>query len=196
MKAVILGNGLSRKNTDYRKSFPDAHVYGCNGAYNEDIDFLVCVDIYMQHIIYESGYCKDNTCYFNEWTTLPTAIVGNLVAMLQYESEYELPLIYNPRKDKCVIRGTERAIYITHVEDEDKVIPIIDEDISSGSRALKIACQSGLYNEIYLLGFDGVGHDNIYINTKGYENSTPRNHWVEERNKIMKGYPNIRFVSI
>ena len=69
--AVILGNGESRIGVDYRKEYPDAFVYGCNGAYREEPDALICTDVYMQHLIYKTGYCKDHLCYFSEWDPIP-----------------------------------------------------------------------------------------------------------------------------
>lgn len=185
--AIILGNGESRQGVDYRKEYPDAVVYGCNGAYQEDVDRLVCVDIYMQHLIYESGYCKDNPCYFNQWDPLPKDVVKPIAQSMG------LPVIANTGTQAACVRGTEKFVYVTWVEDTDMVNSIPDVEISSGSRALQLACESNEFDKIILLGFDGVGANNIYINTPGYENSQPRSIWVEERLNIMKQYEDIIF---
>ena len=66
-------------------------------------------------------------------------------------------------------------------------------EVSSGSRALLTACESGQYKEIILLGFDGMNASNVYQNDEGYERSTPRNEWVQERQDIMDKFPNIKF---
>ena len=68
--------------------------------------------------------------------------------------------------------------------------------ISSGSRALLLACESGQFDEILLLGFDGMGATNIFQQDKGYERSTPRAEWIEERESIIRKYKNINIRSI
>jgi len=185
--AIILGNGDSRKDINYRKLWPDAVVYGCNGAYREDVDRLVCVDVYMQHLIYESGYCLDNECYFNQWDPLPKEVVNPIAQSMG------LPIITNDHTNKACVRGTDNFVYVTWVQEKDFVNNITDIEISSGSRALLIACETGEYDKIILLGFDGMSGSNIYINTSGYENSQPRNHWEQERKNIMDRFPNIKF---
>jgi hypothetical protein len=197
MVAIILGNGESRLGRNYRAEFPDAFVYGCNGAYKESPDALVCVDTYMQHLIYKSGYCKDNLCYFSEWAPIPSGAVEHIISALKGEG---LPVIQNTRDTKyglsrtqAVISGCTGANYVTWVDDEDMVIKIPEVDISSGGNALLHACESKRFNEIILLGFDGMSAENIYQNDEGYERSTPRNEWVQERNSIMEKYNHIKF---
>lgn len=187
---IILGNGESRMGVNYRKEYPDAFVYGCNGAYKEKPDALVCVDVYMQHIIYKSGYCKENLCYFSEWETLP----GDEGYMLA--KQLGKPVISNDREDRqtCVVSGSEDFTYVTWTDDEDMVRSMPEMPISSGSRALLRACESGWFNTIILLGFDGMGAENIYQNHEGYENSTPRAEWSRERNEIMAAHKGIMFV--
>lgn len=185
--AVILGNGESRKGIDYREEYPSAVVYGCNGAYREDVDRLVCVDIYMQHLIYESGYCKDNICYFNQWEPIDGMVVESIAQSIG------LPVKQNEPTENACVRGTEKRTYITWVK-EDKVVPIPDIEISSGSRALLLALESGEFDKVVLIGFDGVGANNIYKDTHGYENSIPRDHWVEERQNIMKQFKHIEVI--
>lgn len=185
--AIILGNGDSRKDIDYRKLWPDAVVYGCNGAYREDVDRLVCVDVYMQHLIYESGYCIHNWCYFNQWDPLPKEVVKPIA------QSFGLPIIANTGTNRACVRGTDKFVYVTWVEDYDEIRSIPDIEISSGSRALLLAAESGEYDKIILLGFDGITGSNIYINTSGYENSEPRSHWEQERKNIMDRFPDIEF---
>jgi len=38
-----------------------------------------------------------------------------------------------------------------------------------------------------------MGAENVYQNDEGYERSTPRNEWVQERNSIMEKYNHIKF---
>lgn len=186
--AVILGNGESRIGVDYRKEYPDAFVYGCNGAYREEPDALICTDVYMQHLIYKTGYCKDHLCYFSEWDPIPEEVVD------AYMSETFGTIIQNERTTKqAVISGNEDFTYITWTEDEDMVKSMPEIPISSGSRALLRACESGWFNRIIMLGFDGIGAENVYQNTEGYERSTPRSEWCRERNEIMTAHKDILY---
>ena len=186
--AVILGNGESRIGVDYRKEYPDAFVYGCNGAYREEPAALICTDVYMQHLIYKSGYCKDHLCYFSEWDPIPEEVVD------AYLKETFGQVIQNERTTKnAVVSGNEEYTYITWVEDKDMVKSMPEIQMSSGSRALLRACESGWFNTIILLGFDGLGAENVYQNTEGYERSTPRAEWSRERNEIMSAHKGILF---
>jgi hypothetical protein len=186
--AVILGNGESRIGVDYRKEYPDAFVYGCNGAYREEPDALICTDVYMQHLIYKSGYCKDHLCYFSEWDPIPEEVVD------AYLKETFGQVIQNERTTKnAVVSGNEEFTYITWVEDKDMVKSMPEIQMSSGSRALLRACESGWFNTIILLGFDGLGAENVYQYTEGYERSTPRAEWSRERNEIMSAHKGILF---
>ena len=197
MVALILGNGESRLGVNYREEYPGAFVYACNGAYKESPDALICSDIYMQHIIYKTGYCKDNLCYFSEWAPVPSGAAEHIIMALK---ENGLPVIEN-RKDttfgltrtQAVISGSVNANYVTWVDDKDMVKSIEQMEVSSGSRALLTACESGQYKEIVLLGFDGMNASNVYQNDEGYERSTPRNEWVQERQDIMNKFPDIKF---
>ena len=193
MVAIILGNGESRLGRNYRAEFPDAFVYGCNGAYKESPDALVCVDTYMQHLIYKSGYCKDNLCYFSEWDSMPSQVLDMMSGYFIYMNEQGDSDRVCRDSDECVISGNEDNTYVTWVDLPDKVVKIPEVELSSGGNALLHACQSTLYSNIYLLGFDGIGADNVYQNDEGYERSTPRNEWVEERKTIMEKYSHINF---
>ena len=197
MVALILGNGESRLGVNYREEYPGAFVYGCNGAYKESPDALICSDIYMQHIIYKTGYCKDNLCYFSEWAPVPSGAAEHIIMALK---ENGLPVIENAKdttygltRTQAVISGSANTNYVTWVDDKDMVKSIEQMEVSSGSRALLTACESGQYKEIILLGFDGMNASNVYQNDEGYERSTPRNEWVQERQDIMDKFPNIKF---
>jgi len=192
MKALILGNGESRKGFDYRKEYPNAFVYGCNGAYKEEPDALIVTDIAMQQIVYDTGYCKNHVCYFSQWNPIPGDLVENLIESL------DKPISQTSRgnRDLAVVNGDEKNTYITWIDDEDEVVSVEDVSISSGSRALLIACEDGRFDEIILIGFDGMGARNYYQDDPGYENSTPRDIWIKER-MIIKGlHSHIKFHEI
>tara|TARA_B100000902_G_scaffold188067_1_gene180026 strand:- start:957 stop:1544 length:588 start_codon:yes stop_codon:yes gene_type:complete len=185
-RAIILGNGESRKGFDYRKEYPDAFVYGCNGAYKENPDGLVCTDSYMQHIIYSTGYCREHTCYFSEWSPMPGEVARHI------GESFGNPIVENDNGDNefAQVAGSEKYTYITWTHIEDLVVSIPEVKVSSGSRALMLACEAG-YKEIYLIGFDGMGSNNVYQDDKGYERSTPRAEWVNERKLIKEKYKHI-----
>lgn len=194
-KAIVLGNGESRKSIlEYRKEYPDHFIYGCNGAYTESPDALVCTDSYMQHLIYKTDYPLKYTCYFSEWDPLPEDIAIGIIPT----AFGDLQRIENdkrPNKTKAQVAGSEKFIYITWVYDNDKVISIPEVKVSSGSRALMLACEAE-YEEILLIGFDGMGAKNKYQNDKGYERSTPRAEWVEERQRIIDKYKHIKIMEV
>lgn len=187
--ALVLGNGESRKGIDFRSEYPGTFVIGCNGAYKESPDALVCTDTYMQHIIYETGYCKDHFCLFTEWDPIPNYAVDAIAA------SFNKPIIRHNVVDSesAQVAGSEHYVYVTHTHPKDMVEPIPEKTMSSGSRAIEIACQMG-FSDIILLGFDGMGATNIYQHDKGYERSTPRAEWVEERNIIKNKFPNINII--
>ena len=126
MVALILGNGESRLGVNYREEYPGAFVYGCNGAYKESPDALICSDIYMQHIIYKTGYCKDNLCYFNECAPVPSGAAEHIIMALK---ENGLPVIENAKdttygltRTQAVISGSANTNYVTWVDDKDMVM--------------------------------------------------------------------------
>ena len=61
---IVMGNGESRKAISYE--LLNEHVtYGCNGIAREwTPSALVCIDNKMMHEIVDSGYPKNNKCYF------------------------------------------------------------------------------------------------------------------------------------
>ena len=183
MKCIILGNGNSRLGFDYREEYPGAFVIGCNGAFKESPDALVCNDVKMQHIIYKSGYCENNLCLFSQWEPLP-GYIGMLLA-----EQLGNPVVSNEKDDRtsCVVSGTKDTTYMTWTK-ADCVTSIPEIPMSSGSRALLYACESGQFDEIIMIGFDGVGAKNLYQDDEGYEDSFPLGEWVKERQEIMKKF--------
>lgn len=197
-QAIILGNGESRIGFDYREKYPNAFVYGCNGAYREEPDALIVTDVGMQPIVYDTGYCQDHLCYFPEWEPIPEEMAPILI-----ESMGNTHVVENTKgnRTQCVISGTsatevsQHTTYATWVDNDDCVVKIQDRMVSSGSHALLLACEAG-HEEIYLLGFDGVGAENIYRNTRGYERTQPRDRWVAEREQIKQQFPHITFYDL
>ena len=77
MKAIIYGNGKSRSEWDITQKFDDTVTWGCNRVFNDaKLDNIVAVDFHVQHLIYESGYAKNNKCWFGNWDIIPPNIDG------------------------------------------------------------------------------------------------------------------------
>lgn len=196
MNALILGNGVSRKGLEYRHK--DIFVFGCNAAYRDtDIDALVCVDIAMQHEVYCTGYAKEKPCYFSEWSPIEAEWYQPIYSAFSMGKTTKPKVIENKPTDRFVMRGIDdsNSVIVTWLDKEDKVESIPDAELSSGSMALLIACEQG-YDKIYMAGFDGVGHDNVYYGTPCYERSQPRAIWISEHESIYARYPNIEFVRV
>ena len=117
---IILGNGESRIGVDYRKEYPDAFVYGCNGAYREEPDALICTDVYMQHLIYKSGYCKEHLCYFSEWDPIPEEVVDAYLKetfgqVIQNEKQQRMQL-YQVMKSLLILLGLKIKTWLSQCQ--------------------------------------------------------------------------------
>ena len=80
MRTIVYGNGRSRLKWDLKQNLHnDVITWGCNRIYNDTVvDNLVAVDYWVQHDIVESGYPKNNKCWFTDWEVLP----------IEYDVEY------------------------------------------------------------------------------------------------------------
>ena len=182
-KAVVIGNGESRKWFGDKQYEVDAVTWGCNAIWRDVmVDNLVAVDYGMQQEIYESNNWRDIQCWFANWSVLP-ADVADMMLM-----GYDIPEAFIHKTtgitDRCVISGkdpvglSERieaaiqqfphldmkdlqmklekdvGLWITYVYEDDN-INTIDFPIgwSAGNTAMHLACQQGA-TEIYILGFD------------------------------------------
>ena len=75
-KAIIYGNGKSRLGFDINKKYKDIITWGCNKIHHEGrVDNLVAVDYLAQQEIYQSGYAKNNKCWFLDWNKLPKEFI-------------------------------------------------------------------------------------------------------------------------
>jgi hypothetical protein len=202
-KAVVIGNGESRKWFGDKQYEVDAVTWGCNAIWRDVmVDNLVAVDYGMQQEIYESNNWRDIQCWFANWTTLP-ADVADMMLM-----GYDIPEAFIHKTtgitDRCVISGkdpvglSERieaaiqqfpnldmkdlqmklekdvGIWITYVYEDDN-INTIDFPVgwSTGNTAMHLACQQGA-TEIYILGFDLSSYDEPLNNIyKGTDNYLP-----------------------
>lgn len=197
----VIGNGESRNNVDL-SSLP--RTYGCNALYRDFTpDVLVCVDNAMVQEIYSSGYCKDNNTWMRVWDPLP----GEMSEIMRVQCQ-GAPIKESERGDRnqFVLHGDEHRIYITWVDDEDKVKVIENKEIEkwcSGTTAVRLACEENP-EIIYMIGFD-LGStngtvNNVYKNTACYvKDGTPEHvahsvvQWMPQHKKNFVDFPNIEF---
>jgi hypothetical protein len=202
-KAVVIGNGESRKWFSDNQCEVDAVTWGCNAIYRDVVvDNLVAVDYGMQQEIHERCDYRDINCHFANWSVLPSSVADMMFL------GYDIPEAFihksSPVTGQCVISGKDPVnlhekieaaiqmhpeldmndlrmkmekdvgIWITYVYEDDN-INTIDFPIgwSTGNTAIHLACQSGA-TEIYILGFDLSSYDEPLNNIyKGTDNYLP-----------------------
>ena len=201
---MIYGNGESRKQFDKLRFMGNYVTWGCNAIYRDlNVDNLVSVDYAMQQEIYESGYVKDNVCYFTDWSVLPSVdklIIDNM--KLSFEPHMIHETLQIDRTD-CVVQGKEpktaernimealdknpdldyndlklkaekdTGLYITWVT-ENKIKNVeYPREWCAGATAMHLACQQGA-TKVYMLGFDLSSYDRPLNNIyKGSNNYLP-----------------------
>ena len=112
-KAIIYGNGKSRLGFDINKSYRDIVTWGCNKIHHEgQVDNLVAVDYLAQQEVYNSGYAKDNTCWFLDWNELPKNFIDkpefgsrHLELLKLGFKEDEIFETERGSKTRCVVQG-------------------------------------------------------------------------------------------
>ena len=202
-RAVVIGNGESRKWFSDKQYEVDAVTWGCNAIYRDMVtDNLVAVDYGMQQEIHERCDYRDINCHFANWSVLPSSVADMMFL------GYDIPEAFihksSPVTDQCVISGKDPmtlherieaaikmnpeldmkdlrmkmekdvGVWITYV-DEDDCINNIDFPIgwSAGNTALHLACQQGA-TEVYIMGFDLSSYDEPLNNLyKGTDNYLP-----------------------
>jgi hypothetical protein len=202
-KAVVIGNGESRKWFGEKQYEVDAVTWGCNAIWRDVlVDNLVAVDYGMQQEIHERCDYRDINCHFANWSVLPSSVADMMFL------GYDIPEAFihksSPVTGQCVISGKDPVnlhekieaaiqmhpeldmndlrmkmekdvgIWITYVYEDDN-INTIDFPIgwSTGNTAIHLACQSGA-TEIYILGFDLSSYDEPLNNLyKGTDNYLP-----------------------
>mgnify|MGYP001197946983 CR=1 FL=1 len=184
-KVIVFGNGESRswyKPCHQQIMSDDVTTWGCNAIYRDgDVDNLVAIDYGMQQEIYNSEYQDSHTCWFSDWSIIPSEIAE--MTLMGFEG----PAFIHRSKNKtsnCVVQGKDPAfiqekidslkkinanldiddiekkltkdigIWITYVGDNDPINNIdFPRGWAAGTTALYLACQQGA-KEIYMLGFD------------------------------------------
>ena len=117
-QAIVYGNGLSRLDFTIPKSTTIFRTYGCNGIYKEfTVSDLVVVDCVEQHEVYGSGYAIDNRCWFTDWHKIP----GYDCEIIKQATDNIVESKNGPTAN-CIVNGVGSTMYITWVEDEDRVV--------------------------------------------------------------------------
>ena len=108
MEVMVYGNGESRNKFDKLRFMGNYTTWGCNAIYRDlNVDNLVSVDYAMQQEIYESGYVRDNVCYFTDWSVIPNADDMLLKTMkMDFEPHMIHETLQIDRTD-CVIQGKD-----------------------------------------------------------------------------------------
>lgn len=183
--ALILGNGASRKGIDLS---PFKHIYGCNLAYQEDIDFewIVATDPAVQHQIYrEYGGNK----LFLDWEPVPSEMAAAMMSMdTDFTSNEYTPF-------GCVISGDMNGRHMTYLRKHDNCLSVSESQLpfsmASGALAMWDAAERG-FTTIYLAGFGDVDH----LHDQKLMDETGRRmiRWEKERRQIIEKYKEIEWV--
>lgn len=182
MSTIILGNGKSRENVDLSNY---KHIYGCNLAYKEDIDFewIVATDVLIQHEIYRN---YTGQCLFLDWEPIPSEMA---VAFEAFDTQNESN---DYTEYGCVISGEGNNTLMTYLRKEDQVISVKEERLpflmAAGSLAMWHAAETGI-SKIHLAGFGDNEH--LHDQTLMDDNGRRLARWEQERKQIIKLYPDI-----
>ena len=112
-KAIIYGNGKSRLGFDINKKYKDIITWGCNKIHHEGkVDNLVAVDYLAQQEVYQSGYAKNNKCWFLDWNKLPKEFIDKPVFGSRHLELLKLGFLEDEifetekgNRTRCVVQG-------------------------------------------------------------------------------------------
>ena len=233
-KHIVYGNGESRpkdKIIGGEVWNNSVTTWGCNAIYRDfTVDNLVSVDYNMQQEIYESTYTLKNKCWFTDWEVLTDfdpnlLLIGNDGPVYEteqhdrkscvvqgkdksmVEKKIEEILIYNPQLDPKDFKKKAMfnvGMYITWVEEDDKVQNVdFPKGWSAGNTALYLACQDGA-EEVYMVGFDGSNYaeliNNIYKGSKNYLPADSRGYntinWDNQFKLVQRDFPKVQFYKV
>ena len=109
-KAVVFGNGESRRWVDTTLWNIDAQTWGCNAIYRDFfVDNLVSVDYSMQQEIYQDDLCQDTMdLHFANWSSIP-AEISDMMFMghdIPEEFVHKTKRVGN-HTEQCVVSGKD-----------------------------------------------------------------------------------------
>ena len=211
MRTIVYGNGKSRQKWNVNEKLDNVVTWGCNRIFNDvKVDNLVAMDYHVQHLIYESGYAKENKCWFADWNVLPGSVAYmDITFGVDSKGNGIVPDVPKKENDKgdrqnVVVNGKltkpNQGLYVTWVDDDDMVEAVdYPREWSSGTTAIHLACQQGA-TEIYMLGFDCSDDpkDNVYEREQSeYHSQTSsfslRLDWARELKTIFNEFKNVKF---
>ena len=173
-KAVVIGNGESRRDIDLNKYKTEYTLIGCNALHRDiTVDHLICCDRRMAVEATDNPNTKNTVIYVRDsWYHYFRKILKNknikLLPALPYTGE--------TKKDD-------------------------PEHWGSGGFAVLLAASLG-FEEIEIIGFDlyPIDHtvNNIYKDTENYAKAGSRpvdpSYWIYQLGKIFQHYPNTTFI--
>ena len=166
------GNGNSRKGIDIEQYKKYGKVVGCNAIYRDYTpDILVALDSKINHEIYRSGYCFENTTWLGDWTSIPSVVAENMLleqkGIIDFEFKGCPEAVYH-------YDNVENTTYITGIK-EDKVRNIEpninDIAYGTGNKSIYLSCEMEA-DEVYIIGHDLELDNNIYAGTNAYAQHT------------------------
>jgi len=203
----VIGNGESRRGIDLSLLKDRGKTYGCNALYRDFCpDYLISMDTDMVAEIISSGYCKNNQCFFSEWSTFPKELYDNF-QYTHFGNETE-QAIHIGEKDKgkefSIFGG--KSMYIVWIDGEKIESFSNSNSFDAGANAIKLATEHNSDKEtIYLLGFDMKKteegkNNNIYKDTKCYSTNdsemTNTEKWINENKSIMENNPSVLYCRV
>ena len=217
------GNGNSRKGIDIEKYKKYGTVVGCNAIYRDFTpDILVALDSRINHQIYRSGYCFENTAYLGYWTPIPSVVAEGMVREQKGRVDVEFKgcseAVYHGADGVFTfIQGMGKNPGITYVtgtkEDKVKSIePTIDKfAYATGTRSIYLSCELGA-KEVYIIGHDLYSKDdkvnNIYAGTDCYakedaDYARPNKqekdnlyHWIKQHKNTFSSFKDTKFYKV
>lgn len=173
-KAVVIGNGESRRDIDLEQYKQTHTLIGCNAIHRDTIvDHLVCCDRRMAAEATENPLTKNTLIYVrSSWFHYFRKIQKNK----NIRTVPELPYTSELKKDH-------------------------PDHWGSGGYAILLAASLG-FNEVELIGFDlysfNQSVNNIYKGTENYARKDNQpvdpSYWIYQISKIFFYYPNTKFI--
>jgi hypothetical protein len=173
-KAVVIGNGESRRGTDLKTYRSEYKLIGCNALHRDiAVDYLICCDRRMAAEATENIQTKDTLIYVRpSWFHYFRKIQKNKNIRLVPDLPY---------------KGDSKR------DDPDHW--------GSGGFAVLLGASLG-FNTIELIGFDlypiGENVNNIYKGTQNYSKAVSQpvdpSYWVYQIGQVFKFFPKSQFI--
>ena len=173
-KALVIGNGESRRHLDLNSFRPEYTLIGCNAIHRDiTVDHLVCCDRRMIEEAVQNNNTKNSMIYVrDDWFKFYRKVKKN--------------------------KNIQIVPDLPYIGDEKVDLPV---NWGSGCYAILLAATLG-FKEIKIIGFDlySANHkvNNLYKDTDNYSPSTSKavdySYWVYQINQIFKHFPNNKFI--